>query len=464
MFYSILILLLLGIMQIILIKPHYRNENIKNINILIERIEKDLLIEKNLTSSELNKLSNLINNSDVCVAIYNKNFNKIYSVDSLGEACAFEKGFKINNVDYDFNIQKEMVLDFFNDKDHINIYYNVDNDKEMMIQAKKVSLDYETYYIYINSYTFPTQSYLSFTLNQYYISIVIIGAIAIIFSYFLSNKFSTPIIKMKDKAKILSEGKYDVKFEGGVYQEFDVLAETLNDTTKKLSKVDSLRKELIANVSHDFKTPLTMIMAYAEMILDISGENKVKREEHLKVIIDEVKYLDKLVDDVSQLSKFESGQLVLTKSNFELDLIILKQLKILDFLIQEKQLKINLEIKETLVYADEIKIAQVVYNFLSNAIKFSKEEGEITIRLFDKGDRIRFEVEDDGIGIRMEDQPYVWERYYKIDKQFKRNLYQSGLGLAIVRAILESHQAKYGLISEIDKGSLFYFEILKEEV
>ena len=226
--------------------------------------------------------------------------------------------------------------------------------------------------------------------------------------------------------------------------------------------MDELRKDLIANVSHDIKTPLTMIKAYAEMIIDISGDNKTKREEHLNVILKEADYLNRLVTDMRELSRMQAGYVVLTRSNFDLKDVVDNVLFLYDKLIKEKALSINLDGVEAVIWADEVKITQVVSNYISNAIKHSKAASSIDIRIINHEDYVRFEVEDHGSGIEEKDLPYIWDRYYKIDKSFSRDINSTGLGLAIVRVILEAHKAKYGVESKVDVGSTFYFELSKD--
>ena len=266
---------------------------------------------------------------------------------------------------------------------------------------------------------------------------------------------------MKHSANELAKGHYDIHFEGSYFSEIDQLADTLNDATHKLSKVDELRRDLIANVSHDIKTPLTMIKAYAEMIHDISGDSPAKRDEHLDVIVREVDYLDHLVTDMAELSKMQSGSYQLKLGTFNLNQKIQNIVSLCQVMIDDHHYQLVIECPRSLTMtADEVKISQVIYNFLSNAFKHTPDGKKITIRAFEKNDWIQVEVEDEGEGIKKEDLPYIWDRYYKIDKKYQRAAGGStGLGLAIVKAILDSHHAEYAVESEEGKGSRFWFRI-----
>ncbi|MBQ2138811.1 MAG: HAMP domain-containing histidine kinase, partial [Erysipelotrichaceae bacterium] len=301
------------------------------------------------------------------------------------------------------------------------------------------------YYLVINTPLEPVESYIDFILNQYLYIAAIVIFIALIVAMFLARRISLPIVKMKDEANKLAQGDYNAKFETNSFSEINDLASTLDDATEKLSKVNELRKDLVANVSHDIKTPLTMIKAYAEMIKDISGDDSKKRNEHLDVILQETEYLNKLVTDMSELSKLQSGVIEINRDNFDLKECVNKVVLLLSQAISEKNIKLILDLDDCFVYADEIKLSQVIYNFLSNALKYSDADSKITVRIRDSEDKVRLEVIDNGNGISEEALPYIWDRYYKVDKNFNRSVNSTGLGLAIAKAILEAHKAHYGV-------------------
>ena len=303
---------------------------------------------------------------------------------------------------------------------------------------------------------------IDFILNQYFYIAIIVIIISLILAMFLASNISRPIIKMKNEANKLAQGDYDVKFQTKSFSEINDLASTLDDATEKLSKVNDLRKDLVANVSHDIKTPLTMIRAYAEMIKDISGNDPKKRNEHLDVILEETEYLNKLVSDMAELSKLQSGVIEVKKDNFDLKECTNKVVLLLSKVINEKNVNLVLDLDESIVYGDEIKISQVIYNFLSNALKYSDNNAKIIIRIRDSEDKVRLEVSDNGNGISKDALPYIWDRYYKVDKNFNRSVNSTGLGLAIAKAILEAHKAKYGVESILNEGSTFWFELNKD--
>lgn len=456
------VVLIMGILQFSLIKPYFRDNKVQSVKALSTTMEQMILEEESFSDA-----LQLIVDNNLCAIIVNDEGKLIYSGDSLGASCAFNQNVTIDDISFIPSQDAIPLNDLIkNNNDELNITLtNTKTQQEMIIYGKLIKNNLSNYYLYINGPLEPYDSLIMFFANQYMFYMLIVIIISIVLATFLSNKLTKPIVNMKKSADILATGNYDVHFNNSYYNELNDLANTLNDATNKLSKVDELRKDLIANVSHDIKTPLTMIKAYAEMILDISGDNKQKREEHLNVIINEVDYLDHLVNDMSELSKLQSGNYILQQANFDIVKVIKEIMNIYQVLIDDQHIDCKyIGDDSIIVYADEIKIKQVIQNFVSNAIKHTQDDAKIIIKAIRLDDAIRVEVIDNGQGVKKEEIPYIWDRYYKIDKSFRRNQQSSGLGLAIVRAILEAHGAKYGVISEEGKGSCFYFELVQENV
>ncbi|USK72328.1 sensor histidine kinase [Peribacillus asahii] len=285
--------------------------------------------------------------------------------------------------------------------------------------------------------------------------------LGLVISFFIAKKVAKPIIKITNSAERLAKGDYHVQFENGHYAELDQLAATLNYTTNELSKVEKLRRELIANISHDLRTPLTMIKAYAEMIRDISGEKKEKREAHLQVIIEESNRLASLVNNILELSILQSNNEALQIKNVNLSETLKKILLRFGALSKLEGFEIKANIDYDLyVLVDEQRMERVIYNLIGNAINYIGEDKEIKVNLIDLGSRVRFEVIDTGKGIPSEELNLIWDRYYKA-KTHKRSIISNGLGLSIVKSILEMHQAEFGIESAVGKGSKFWFELKK---
>ncbi len=274
----------------------------------------------------------------------------------------------------------------------------------------------------------------------------------------LSGWFVNPITELTKKARMLAEGDFDVDFHGNDYgRELLELAESLNFARDELSKTDRMQKELIANVSHDFKTPLTMIKGYASMIIEISGDNPEKRNKHAQIIVDEADRLTSLVGDVLDLSKIRSGIAQLEMERFDVGDYLREVLDRFAYLESTQGYVFEVEIEDGLyARADKLKIGQVLYNLIGNAVNYTGEDKRVLVALKREDGCFRFSVTDTGAGIKSEELGGIWDRYYRSTENHKRPVQGTGLGLSIVKTILERHGFYYGVNSELGKGSTFY--------
>lgn len=329
-------------------------------------------------------------------------------------------------------------------------------DKTIMILGKKL---FDGTYLIISSYLSPMGTTISILGNQLLWVTIIAFLVAMGMAYIISKRLTKPIIEMTNSAGELARGNYQVTFAAGEYEEMNELANTLNYATMELSKTEGLRRDFIASVSHDLRTPLTMIKAYSELIRDISGENKEKRDKNIKVIIDEVDRLSDLVTDCLNLSKLQTGTSQLNISTF--DLVEEVQFVLNQFHIYEKNegYTFGLESKgnDFTVVADKNKIRRVLYNLIGNAINYTGEDKRIGVLIEQKENEITFYVTDTGRGIAQEDLQQIWERYNRGSTRQKKQVVSTGLGLSIVKEILVAHQLNYGVNSVVGKGSTFWF-------
>lgn len=460
--FAIAMLVLFGVLLNFLIRPYYRDDQMTKLDTLSGLFRSNLLHD-NPSQSEIDELYTLVVNSNVCAIIYNDDGNVLYSGDSLGENCMFSESIAIDQDTIQVKNDPLGAIQLLKTNGSLQqSFVSPVTGTEMLLYGRVISRDLVNYYLFINSNLEPMESVVQFIFSQFFYIALIVIAIAFVVSFVLARRISSPIVRMRKEAIKLADQNYDLELPDKSFTEISELATSLDDAAKKLSTVNELRKDLVANVSHDIKTPLTMIKAYAEMIRDISGDDKEKREEHIDVILKESDYLNKLVTDMQELSKMEAGYTELNRSNFDLKDETESVLSLLDRIIRDKKIEIVPNLVNVVVYADQLKISQVIYNFVLNAIKHSPEGTRIEINIIDSEDDVRFEVKDYGTGISEKDLPYIWNRYYKIDKGFHRSLESSGLGLAIVKAILEAHHAKYGVESKLGEGSLFYFELSKD--
>lgn len=291
----------------------------------------------------------------------------------------------------------------------------------------------------------------------------LISVFALILSFAVSSALSgwfiKPISEMTDKAHALAEGDFSVDFHGNNYgQEMTELAATLNFARDELSKTDKMQKELIANVSHDFKTPLTMIKAYASMIMEISGDIPEKRNKHAQVIVDEADRLASLVNDVLDLSKIRAGLEELKTARINMSALVHKVMDRFAYLKETDGYVFELDVEEGLyACADELMIGQVLYNLIGNAVNYTGEDKKVFVRLKKEEDGVfRFSVQDTGKGIKPEELGEIWDRYYRSSESHKRPVQGTGLGLSIVKTVLQRHGLYYGVDSTVGQGSVFY--------
>ncbi|MDE6373774.1 MAG: HAMP domain-containing histidine kinase [Clostridia bacterium] len=301
---------------------------------------------------------------------------------------------------------------------------------------------------------------------ELYVIIVALAAFVIAFfiSYVLANKLARPINNISKTAQKLAEGDYSVQFNSAEYTEIAQLSDTLNYMKDEIKKSEEFRKELLANVTHDLKTPLTMIKAYASMIREISGSDPEKRDKHCQVIIDEADRLTGLVNDILSTSKISSGLEQLNKKVFNLTELLYGVINKFSYLQEAQGYSIMVDVEENIyTNADEEQIYQVVYNLVSNAVNYTGDDKTIFITLrYDAQDkRIKFSVRDTGKGIAEEELAHIWDRYYRSKDSHTRPVKGTGLGLNIVKVILQKHSFNFGVTTKEGEGSVFYVDFPK---
>ncbi len=456
-------MLIIGFLQIFLIKPYFRNQQVTSIEVVADELENGLLLKDVVTEEDVSAAFSLIFNNNMCAVVYNQDGVTVYESDALGATCIFDRMTTIGEETYVISQQPQKLINTLIEQGFGDMIVTSDlTGQEMLLYGREINGTLSNYYLFINAPTEPIDSYIQLFIDQFILIAIVVFVLAIFVSLLLANKITSPIVKIRKEATKLQKGNYDVDFAIDSYTEINDLAKTLNEASKQLEVTDELRKDLIANVSHDIKTPLTMIKAYSEMIRDISGSDPVKREEHLNVIIEETDYLNKLVDDMRDVSKLQAGQTTLKRENFDLMELIERIIDHYKGFLGSGKIDLEKDLVPCVIWADKTGISRVISNFLSNAIKYSFEDSTITIKMIDSEDAIRVEITDEGRGIAESELPYIWSRYYKIDKGFTRTTSSTGLGLAIAKAILEAHGANYGVTSKVNVGSTFYFELSKD--
>ena len=409
------------------------------------------------------KINQLIKNNGINIFIadindmpLNQGKNPFYSQNQLNGNQ--NSRMRKNNPIYINEIKYNIYFNQYFQSNYLKLIYPLENNKFIIIDAP------------INIINTASRFNLRFYL---YISIftIILGGI---FAYMFAKKFTKPILKLNNQAKNISKLNFKDKFKTNSKDEIATLGkninflsnklkttiDSLNEDIKEKERLEKLRKDLIANISHEFKTPIAIIRNYSEGLLyDLKKE---KKEKYLNIIIDETEKMNNLVMDILNLSDLESGKTKMNYSTFDIsaliDEICLKYNKIF------KDEKINLSIdKDDIVKitADKEKIEKVITNYLNNALNHIDNKKQLKIKLINNKDNIRFEIFNSGNNINEKNKNNIWNKFYKEDKSRKRINNSTGLGLNIVKTILNNHKdSKFGFKNK-KFGVTFYFELKK---
>lgn len=299
-------------------------------------------------------------------------------------------------------------------------------------------------------------------LFMYALSFLVALAISFVLAYFLSEKITEPIKAIKKAADDFSRGQLDTRIKINSKNELHFLAESFNHMADSLSEVEKQRASFVSDISHELRTPMTTITGFVQGILDDTIPPD-KQHLYLKIVLDETKRLSKLVSDLLENSRYNSESLKLEKTSFDIN----EQLRItiigFEKRFMEKRLVLNADFKNDneFVYADKDSIKRVLTNLIDNAVKFSYEGGRIDITTSSEGDKVTISIRNEGEGIPKEVQNFIFERFYKFDKSRSQNKNGVGLGLSMVKSIINKHGEKIELNSEPGKYAEFTFKLKK---
>lgn len=445
--FSITILTFLWFFQVIFLNTYYEYVKIKDIYKIANQLR------KNYESENFQDIIDHITfDNGVCIEIIQSG-DPFYSSNSYNRGCL-----ESSNSVVSYPYKKEFIMSGEESKSYKIVNQRFHN--KTLVHALK--LNAETF-VFINVSLEPLGWATNILAQQLIYVTIGVLVLSLLIGYFISKRISKPIISLNKSAENLAKRNFDTSFETKTdIKELNQLAVTLNHAKKELAKTEELRRDLMANVSHDLKTPLTMIKAYAEMVRDLSYNNEEKRNSHLNTIIEETDRLNLLVNDILELSKMQSGVEELNIETFDIHMLMTTILQKFSYLKEKENYQLIYDNPKSItVKADKKRIEQVLYNLISNAITHIGKDKIIILQIIEKESTIRIEVIDHGKGISKENQLLVWDRYYKIDKNHKRESNSTGIGLSIVKSIMEQHKMPYGISSEHGKGTTFYIELEK---
>lgn len=449
-------IILLWLCQNVFLSDIYKQIKIREIKTAYSRIESS--IDDGTFAGNAEKIANEYN---VCIIVLAQfgSFETV-SVDAASYCIIHHTNITGLMKIYNQAMEKDDSIVYYSRlKDSPNVYQSDVNDKDSeqsIVLSGVRAVDGDNAIIFLNSVISPVSATVN-TLNTIlvYITFALV-ILSVLLAFVLSQVISKPIISLTRSAQRLAQGDYDAVFTGGGYSEADTLAATLNYAEDELSKVDQLQKELVANISHDLRTPLTMISGYSEMMRDIPSENT---PENLQVIIDETERLTSLVNDVLDISKLQSGAQSFEKKRLCItDTVGRAMTRYVKLTSGGYDITYDHGEKKHYIIGDETRVLQVIYNLVNNAVTYTGEDKKVTVSETERGGYIRISVTDTGEGIAEEKLPLIWERYYKVDALHKRSAVGTGLGLSIVRGIMAEHGGRYGVMSTLGAGSTFWVE------
>ena len=303
-----------------------------------------------------------------------------------------------------------------------------------------------------------TREFIRLTL----LCILIAAVISLVLVYFSSRTISRPIHKISEAAKVIADGNFEKRIAVKSKDEISQLAESFNYMAERLNDHEEHRREFIANISHDLRSPLTSIKGFLRAIIDGTIEEE-HREKYLNIIMDETDRVAKLANDILDISKAQNIGIELNTVDFDVNELIKHTAALFESTAAKNNIEMNMEFSDAKLFvdADREKIQRVIYNLLDNALKFTQPQGvvqiETKIDLF--MEKAHIKIKDNGIGMSVEEQKRVFDRFYKVDESRGGDKNGSGLGLSIVREFIKAHGETVEIISEPGKGCEFRFAL-----
>ncbi|EIW19640.1 sensor histidine kinase [Pelosinus fermentans] len=284
---------------------------------------------------------------------------------------------------------------------------------------------------------------------------------AILAGFLIARSLTKPIANISQAAKNFADGNYNSRTTAIGNNEIGGLGRTFNTMADSLAEIEQNRRNFLANVSHELKTPVTSIQALSETILDGLAPKPEQQQRYIATILQESQRLDRLISDLLDLSQLEADELSILCEKLDLQTWLVTEATKIETLLNPKHLTLETDIPEQLpyVWCDPIRLEQVFTNLLTNAIRYSPENSTITIHLSVTKHQVAISVIDQGPGISPDDVPYIWDRFYRADKSRARTYGGTGLGLAITKKLVHAMQGEISVDSHVGKGSTFTFTL-----
>ena len=454
------VIALMWVMSVLMFKPMYYASTQTELGRMMNSVE-EAIDENGLTKTTLDEISGFIN-AGVCIEIADEYGKGVVLFEGIGDACQLHSAKNHSSI---FSQQRtidsvEAVALREDVRQYARQYYNIHLVDELNNrQAVKGTFYNDKYTIIVSTNLSRTDTIVTIVSTQLQTATIVGLLLAILASAIITMWFLHPITKLSNATKEIAKGNYDVKVELNTEDEMGQLAHDFNLMTEEIKRSQELQRELIASISHDLRTPLTIIKGYAESIKDITGDNKPIRDQQLQTIIDEADRLSGMVGSSLEYAKLKQGAYKLNIVQFDIVDMCQEIVDLYSHKAEEENKSITYSGPESVyVFADPQLMERVLHNFVSNAILHTPENTRVTIAIkIGENGKIRISVYDSGEGIKKEDIPHLFDKYYRARKGEGGT--GTGLGLAIVKSIMENHNFQYGVNSGEGLGTEFWFEI-----
>lgn len=339
-------------------------------------------------------------------------------------------------------------------------YHGYFNEDVITVMAPVTQGFYTRGYLLIHSPVTNIEERCNSIMVPVYITLAVIFALSFIFLLGVHFIVYRPIKQISEAAKQYALGNLEYEIPVTTHDEVGYLSASLNYMAAQLKDMDDYQKKIVANVSHDFRSPLTSIKGYVEAMADGTIPPELYGK-YLSIILFETERLTDLTRDLLTLNEFDTKNLLLDKEEFDIQEVIKSTAESFEGVCTPRHISIELLLMPDaiLVFADRRKIQQVFYNLLDNAVKFSENESSVTVEVTVKNDKAFISVKDHGIGIPRREQNKIWERFYKSDLSRGKDKKGTGLGLSIVKEIIQAHDEHINVISTEGVGTEFIFSL-----
>lgn len=449
-----LILLMIGFvwfMQVAFLENYYEAAKERSVQESADRIER--YIEQYRLEETQDVIEQIAYDGNLCVELKDSNDQRVFIYDMQGSTCIIHN----NKV-----LIVSQLMDMFRQEGGEELSRTLTSykyDSRSYLTMRAVHDYYGTpYVLWVSAPITPVGDTIEILQSQLMIIILVMLVAGILVSFYMSRSITKPVLKISEAAQQVAKGNLEARAQVEGDDEIAQMAKNFNLMIDEIGKAEKTRKAIFANISHDLRTPLTMIRGYAETIKDLTGDNPEKRNKQLSIIIQESDRLTMLVNDVLTFTTFNQDAYDLEISDFDLADILKKLIERYNDI--STGYKIVYEGPDhCIAIADKIRIEQVVYNLTNNAINHIGEDNLVILRLEPSEYICRVSVCDHGQGIPPEHLNNIWDRYYKVRKTERKLSKGTGLGLSIVKNIMNAHHAAFGVESTVGEGTVFWFEL-----